>query len=241
MVDRPILFSAPMVRAIREGRKTQTRRVAKFIEKLDDGCFHARNSGGGALGIAEADVPHIAPDYAPFAEGDRLWVKETWQAGMSDNGPCVAYRADGDRYYPEFTGPSEGAGPTFDYDAHPAKAWRHGYWIADVESSGPWSTPLHMPRWASRLTLTVSEVRVERLQDISEADAIAEGIEARGVGVLWGWIDYLETNPNVTRHFADPRRSYASLWDSINGPGAWEANPWVVAVSFDVLKGNIDG
>lgn len=105
---------------------------------------------------------------------------------------------------------------------------------------GRWVPAIHMPAWAGRMTLLVTEVRVERLHDINEADAIAEGIEARGVGPLWGWIDYLETNPKVTRHFSDPRRSYQSLWESINGPGSWGDNPWVASIYFEVQRKAFD-
>ena len=102
---------------------------------------------------------------------------------------------------------------------------------------------MHMLRWASRLTLTVTDVRVQRLQNICEDDAIAEGIEARGFGSMWGWIDYLETNPHMTRYYSDPRESYRTLWDSLHtDPGTrWADSPWVVAVAFDVARGNIDG
>ena len=86
-----------------------------------------------------------------------------------------------------------------------------------------------MPRWASRLTLTVTEVRVKRLQEISETDAQTEGVESVTV----------EDTPRPAAWSL--RQDYSRLWDSLHGHDAWEANPWVVAVSFDVRKGNIDG
>jgi hypothetical protein len=159
----------------------------------------------------------------PYTPGDRLYVREAhslWADADSahaaqwiegSNDPCI-YRAD---YKPE-TG-SEAIG-----------------------GSG-WRPSIHMPRWASRLTLTVTEVRVQRLQEISEADAWAEGckpgeLNARGEpfpaeephakGGTIGWDNAVDW--------------YADLWNSLHGPDAWEANPWVVAVSFTVQRGNID-
>ncbi|ARS29062.1 hypothetical protein [Sphingomonas sp. KC8] len=267
MTDRPILFSAPMVRALLDGRKTQTRRIMKVQppknedfpgsyfgvgRKVADGVkWHSLNDYprlpkhptkwdlDGSVGVAR--IAGFPMEYdARFAIGDRLWVKETWQVGMSDDGPCVALRANDDRVYPEFTGRDEGAGPSFDYEAHPAKAWRHGHWIADVEARGPWSSPLHMPRWASRLTLIVTDVRVERLQDISEADAIAEGIWRDTIpdGIIPGG----NTSFGFSGYSGFPTAvsAYQCLWNHINGPDAWDANPWVVAVSFRVERRNID-
>jgi hypothetical protein len=98
-----------------------------------------------------------------------------------------------------------------------------------------------MPKWASRLTLLVTDVRIERLQDISEADAIAEGIEHskdQPGDVSPGWRNYCD--PRWRYSLPTPGGSYATLWDSINGPGAWDANPWVVAISFEVKRGNIN-
>lgn len=251
MTDRPIIFSGPMVVSLLAGRKAQTRRILRLPPKLSSsGNWEVSSIGGAGVSDARGNpVPQmpciwqiatgatVVPNYAV---GDRLWVKETWQVGMSDGGPCVAYRANADRVYPVFTGPDEGAGPSFDYDAHPAKAWRHGYWVPDIEASGPWGSALHTPRWASRLTLLVTEVKIEPLQVISQENAIAEGIERYGYGNIWGWVDYGETNPNMTRCFADPRASFRSLWESLHGADGWEANPFVVALTFRVERENID-
>lgn len=206
MTDRPILFSAPMVCALLAGRKTQTRRIASFIVPAGE-QFHVRNAHGGWFGPASR-VPEVAPDFAPYALGDRLWVKETWLS-------TPAY----DDLKPSELGGEEpllyvADGATFNWHK------------ADGHRRGKTRVSIFMPRWASRITLTVTDVRVERLQDCSEADALAEGIDRIQFPEAgdWGW----------------PRRKYAALWDSINGAGAWEANPWVVAVSFGVRKGNID-
>ncbi|TVR07398.1 MAG: hypothetical protein EA385_12925 [Salinarimonadaceae bacterium] len=91
-----------------------------------------------------------------------------------------------------------------------------------------------MPRWASRITLLVTDVRVQRLQEISEEDAIAEGVEPFGrPGVAFVKLADAQT-------YSTPRGCFAALWNSINGTGAWEANPWVAAYSFDVIRQNVD-
>lgn len=239
--ERPIIFSAPMVRALLAGRKTMTRRVIKPRPWNKEGdtvniniAKAARHTRGADGRFYYAfDHPRGGPLTAYVSRidgGDRLWVRETWQAGMSDGGPCVAYRADNDRWYPEFTGRDEGAGPSFDYDAHPGPKWCH--WIADVEARGPWASPIHMPRWASRLTLTVTEVKVERLQDISEADARAEGIEPHIRGG-WNWRECAAEDEDQSA-FQTAAFAFEDLWDSIHGPGAWLLNPWVAAVRFTV-------
>ncbi len=215
MTDRPILFSAPMVRALLAGRKTQTRRAAKFVQPDGDG-WHIRNAGGGILGADDDAVRVYGPDYAPFAVGDRLWVKETWRAHR---------RWDEQK-------PSEILATS--------RVW-HEADRDNCDQHGKIRVSIHMPRWTSRITLLVSDVRVERLQDCSEADAIAEGIE--GFACIGGnaWRDYSGGEGFNVRDRGTPAcRSYATLWDSINGPGAWEANPWVVAVTFEVVRGNID-
>ena len=198
MTDRPILFSAPMIRALLDGRKTQTRRVLKpqptsIGDKID--------------AVLEYRVR------------DRLWVREqcaTWIEGPETVTYPVIYAADD----PE-------------WDAIKTEARR---------DKPEWKvrTSIYMPRWASRLTLTVTNVRVQRLQDISEADAVAEGIEPfSGIDPMCnGYRDYYKNSaPGFWLH---PRASFSSLWNSINGPDAWEANPWVAAITFTVQQGNID-
>lgn len=220
MTDRPILFSAPMVRALMAGTKTQTRRVANFITEDAPGVFHARNAGGGCAGMTETEVPIHAPVYARFAVGDRLYVREHWKTSIGNDG-----------VKPRDLGPKT---PVL-YLADDARS--EGY---PVGTPGQHRQAMHMPRWASRLTLIVTDVRVERLQDISEADAIAEGIQSYHPSQSIVTF-FHHTIPEYRNHgFINARRAYEDLWDSINGPGAWDANPWVVAVSFDVRRGNID-
>lgn len=212
MADRPILFSAPMVRALLAGTKTQTRRVLKNVTP-DVWCGEERWRFGGKnsaeIYLSEGDLMERAPasQYMPFHVGDRLWVRESWWHVCAGDGPTIS--APGDSLG------RDGAFFRADYPDYPPCP----HYRARVS--------IHMPRWASRLTLTVTDVRVERLQDISEEDARDEGVERIKFPEHgdWGW----------------PQRKFAELWTSINGPTSWEANPWIVAVSFDVRKGNIDG
>jgi hypothetical protein len=198
MADKPILFSAPMVRALLAGTKTQTRRTLK--------------SPYGTLELTSAGWK---PVHTKVRVGDRLWVRETWAplTYLTHNDPGTQAIADGGFYRAD-----EGT--------------------VDGEIS-KWKPSIFMPRHASRLTLTVTDVRVERLQDISEEDAIAEGIASKKIcGVGDVWTHYL--NPHGPVGWNDPRQSYQSLWESINGPGSWDANPWIVAYTFRTERGNID-
>ena len=193
MTDRPLIFSAPMVRALLDGRKTQTRRVLKppygTLEYLPTGTWE--------------------PICTKVFRGDRLYVREAHALVGTVDPQWVLYRADGYE--------SECARHGFDRPYPPEPRWRPS---------------IHMPRWASRLTLVVTDVRVQRLQEISEADAVAEGVTGRAYQARDGsWI-------------ADPKASFAGgfgcLWNSLYGPDAWDANPWVAAISFDVHRCNID-
>jgi hypothetical protein len=245
MADRPILFSAPMVRALLDGRKTQTRRILKPQPTI--------NSAGLLVWDHGADFIQGTPDDIAAGQrikfGDRLWVREAWwiatrySYGTTPGGcdlpppPLAArksdpmhYAADGDpencanrHYGPEGLRPGSGAFAAPD---------PYAVWLKKPS--------IHMPRWASRLTLTVTEVRVERLQDISRGDAIAEGLvtvpHAPGLAAEmecnWGF-------DGDARH-GSPVSAYAALWDHINGPGEWQQNPWVAAYTFTVERKNID-
>jgi len=215
--ERPILFSGPMVRALLDGRKTQTRRIINddWWRCLDPEDAEDRNQ-------ALAQCPYGQP-------GDRLWVRETWwnAEGYPGSYPSgepmppsrsrlVHYAANGDppdtpnRYYPNGLRGRGFAAP------EPWARWKQ------------WPS-IHMPRWASRLTLEVTGVRVERLQDISESDARAEGV-ARNTAQEGTWLDY--PAGTSAAGWKDPQRSFQSLWETINGPDSWAANPWVWVVEF---------
>ncbi|WDZ97932.1 hypothetical protein Herbaro_09180 [Herbaspirillum sp. WKF16] len=231
MRERPILFSAPMVRALLAGEKTQTRRIVKpqplddfprrgsvdfdgFLPYEDVAQWSAEAAGGGAFKTEVQECPH-------GTVGDRLWVREA------------------------FSGP-------YHQHGQPPSTWNQSspiwHWADGNPDAGDWTPPkpsIHMPRWASRILLEITGVRVERLQDISEQDALAEGIEKNWTGdpsegqngfgtIGWvpdcGWINYMEDmdgDPAYT-----PRDSFRSLWQSINGRDSWAANPWLWVVEF---------
>jgi hypothetical protein len=231
MADKPILFSGPMVRALIAGTKTQTRRALNpQPELLDTGRYHVFSRGGGLVGLEEDEVGAAAVDYLRIAVGDRLYVREN--VIRFDKGSCdqwIWYRAGGNDL-------SGWVGKHFP-DQSPDAEWSAS---SGPAGGAPYSVPsIHMPRWASRITLTITDVRVERLQDISEEDAVAEGIvpvqhreggsiRFSGVGAKFG----------LAQQTA--KAAYAHLWDSINGEDAWAENPWVAAYTFTVQMGNID-
>ena len=224
---KPVLFSGPMVKALVAGRKTQTRRIIK-PQPMADGYYE------GQLRMERVHHPDGAdPDcYArfsadavgggafvektikmPYSIGDRLWVREAWHA---------AHGAD--------------AISPKDMDASwmvcPAVDWNYVDWGI----KGRLRASIHMPRWASRLTLIVTDVRVQRLQELTEADAQAEGIMQVGPGLF----DYHE---HAEIRFKTAKAAMHELWDGLNakrGPYDWDANPWVVALTFEVHRVNID-
>ena len=204
MKERPVLFSAPMVRAILAGTKTQTRRVVKPQPTMRDGepawpidAKRPRDRGF-------EDCPYGQP-------GDRLWVRETWQADPIIDDTWASTQWHGcpkDARIADL--PERFHHPRFcNYKAD----WLHG----DIR----WRPSIFMPRWASRITLEVTDVRVERLQSISNADALAEGV-----------VVHKDHHHKRTSHICSPYQAYRDLWESINGHGSWEANPWVWVVEF---------
>jgi hypothetical protein len=232
MTDRPILFSAPMVRALLAGTKTQTRRIIKpqptYIESSGRWRFPiptAKQHGCDAVFSASREWhEYLLPHQKPWhAVGDRLWVRETL-ACCIDWG--LFYDAHGG------IGPSEKHFLRDDRAEAIVKRYSR-----DDETI--WNVPsIFMPRWASRITLLVDDVKVERLQDISEEDAIAEGIRRNPHGNGDQWMDYPEGSSAAG--WVDPVRSYQSLWTSINGEGSWASNPWVACYRFRTILENID-
>ncbi len=223
--ERPIIMTGESVRAILRGRKTQTRRV------IDSGCNYTHGDFLlGAWGLSrppyqfeggpcpwrwrgnndpkpgdwieelqtDVDDHETCPVRCPFAIGQRLWVRETW---------CPRNDVD------PITAPSKAVHYLLlkaDYDVDKSMEW-HSY--------GPWRSPIHMPRWASRLTLEITDVRVQRLHDISEEDAAAEGV--------------IELRPTT----CSARDDYRATWDAINGKKhPWESNPWIWALTFRMIK-----
>lgn len=232
--ERPILFSAPMVRALLDGRKTQTRRIVKPMPKWAE-RFPICKPDGMAAGHqiwwwdGEFDGPGVSQDSPYGKPGDRLWVKETWRP-IESLGPWdmdVIYRADGERRTVK-------DGEFGDRDWSMPKAAATGN-----------VSPLFMPRWASRLLLEITDVRVERLQDISEADAASEGVRRIGEEYpsfadpdsAWHEGPNLWTVDMGFGSFNAPTavETFQMLWGHINSAGSWDANPWVWAVSFRVV------
>ena len=216
MKERPILFSGPMVRAILDGRKSQTRRVVKLPQQYPAKPIHPTHESW----IGRWQNGFVACPYGQ--PGDRIWCKETWQVLRE----TCSYET-GEYDVREWEADLYGSPQTQLLKDCPRGGHRAVIaYRADYEESfeGPWRPSIFMPRWASRITLEVTGVRVERLQEISEADAIAEGIE-RSDGA---WASY---SPKFGR-FMNPITSYHSLWESINGPGSWAANPWVWVIEF---------
>lgn len=204
MRDRPIIFSAPMVRALLAGTKTQTRRLA-WVK-------------GRSMAMRRASP------WQRVQPGARLWVRENWQFAPQRYCSCP-----------------QGAEPA------PCDDWQDGtgcqsnrggvVYAADDVKAARWRPSIHMPRWASRITLHVEAVRVQRLQDISEEDARAEGVTP---AIEPPTAAALMTAVGRGAVFMPHRSAFANLWNSLHGPDAWAANPEVVALTFRVTKGNID-
>lgn len=233
MADRPILFSAPMVRALLAGTKMQTRRALKFqpapgisiirktIRPIDANPYHSferRSVYGNYAG--ELDIK--------IKRGDRLWVRES--------GYLLREAHDHDPVMREDVWRDAGFQHSADDIVVPIRPYDPpiNEWIDDCSKTSRPS--IHMPRWASRLTLTVTDVRVERLQDISEQDAKAEGAVPYHCAA-----SKLDTyGPSHAMCGQDRRAGFCKIWETINGIESWDANPWVVAYTFTVERGNLD-
>lgn len=217
--ERPILFSGPMVRAILDGTKTQTRRVVKPQPDSRPGMDCTRlifkNRKGEPLldEALEAPEPVLYRSLCPYGQpGDRLWVRETWRVW---GGREYEYQRDLSQVMYRSTHEEDGFPLTWE--------------------SYTWRPSIFMSRWASRITLEITSVRVERLNSISEADAKAEGADC----LVFDNCDAKD------REFLDMplmengnpyRNGYALLWESINGDGSWDANPYVWVIEFRRIK-----
>lgn len=236
MKERPILFSAPMVKALLAGTKAQTRRIVKFTDfgrsDTEGYDWHYRDKRMLWNDISHAQLLRMCP-YGGPQDSSRLYVREA------------------------FSGP-------YACGVTPIRCWEPGrdiwYWADGNPPYGDWTKPkpsIHMPRWASRITLEVTEVRVQRLQEISEDDALAEGVTPYTFPGPW-WQGYDDRDGMMIHSQAvgetppdwmlEPKRmrdtdylnrsakqEFESLWNRINGTGSWDANPWVWAVSFKVV------
>lgn len=206
MTDRPRIFSGAMVRALLEGRKTMTRRILKVPDT------HLQFIGIYAPGLSAVFAPNCMVRDQDISIrlpsiGDRLYVRENYSGHYSYNEMSPSgWPVDGPLWY----------------------------WADGNPEDGDWTKPrpsIHMPRWASRITLTVEAVKVERLQSISDADVRAEGIPEAAIDKWRQWLDPRDCAGSA----------FKELWDSLNAKRApWDSNPWVVAVTFKVHKCNID-
>ena len=209
MTDHPIIFSAPMVRAILAGTKTMTRRLAHRMGNVSKKELKEAAKFG-FVGVAR---PIILSSWCRISAGDRLWVRENWHAAHGE-----------DRTKPHDMTPDYGI------------AYAATYSYAETGIIGKLRPSIYMPRWASRLTLTVTATKIEPVQNISAKDAIAEGIEFRD-NCYGTW------NVDGTMRcggFPEPIEAFRCLWTNINGVEAWQRNPDVVALSFNVHVCNID-
>lgn len=207
-----MLFKAEMVRAILEGRKTQTRRIIKDATGLfwDHKAWRPEVVNGEITHWVSMDTMndgHLFGAGSPQRKcpqgrpGDRLWVRETWNK-------------EGANFHDDFTKPNPPYYYAADYDAEANKLYT-------------WKPSLFMPRAASRITLEITDVRAQRLNDISDEDALAEGVERNTVDIEMVRHCLVNGSMHCDR--------YARLWDSINGEGAWKANPYVWAITFKRL------
>ncbi|WP_338615495.1 hypothetical protein [Pigmentiphaga sp. CHJ604] len=198
MTERPILFQAAMVRAILDGRKRQTRRIVKPCKDRDFGCELAPHEIAGEVNAGNYRNSRHG------APGDRLWVRESFSRLESFDFFNPACPDD----VPDF--------------------W---YWADGDPEWGNWTKPkpsIHMPREACRIVLEITGLRVEKLQDISQDDAVAEGCDD---------IRDMQPRPGRIMYEGGPRAAYQVLWESINGSGSWAANPWVWVVEFWRIEG----
>lgn len=199
MKERGMIFNGEMVRAILDGRKTQTRRPIKWKQTRFTEIGERED---GSKWPWSEDAEHACDFWHPCpfgAVGDRIWVRETW----NKYGGLLTYRADHD-------------------------------WIDDMRKetvcTAKWVPSIHMPRWASRILLEITDVRVERLNSISQEDAQAEGLE------LTGWRPTY-SDPDSGGEVMTPYDNFAELWSSIYGEESWKANPWVWVIEFKRVEG----
>lgn len=228
MKERPILFSGAMVRALLNGTKTQTRRALKGVPPMPEADCHPNHQWkhvvpyldsycNGPIDVRnpkrmsenwcwwQVDDRQCLPTFkVPYVPGDLLWVRETWHPYGDDGKESLSLATS------TCTGPEH---ILFRASASEAECAIHR-----------WRPAIFMPKWASRISLLVKNIRVERLQDITCADAIAEGIRPSA------------NSQTIDCDTPDPRQDFARLWEGINGSGSWDANPWVAVIEFERMK-----
>ncbi len=252
MTEQAIVFTGDSVRGILEDRKTTTRRLrglAKINERPGAWRYDGLNVNGdhlffdvdGALcGVDPQDCSVIVR--CPYGKpGHLLWVRETWCPASSDDGPVVCYKANlGRRYLVDESYPVE-------YERFPAGKGAWSVWASDLEAGieGSWRSPIHMPRWSSRITLKITEMCVQRLQEITMLQAMSEGIQ---IPCTEDGVPCLCVSERLDVHplWANPQKAtladyftgyFALAWDHINGKRApWASNPWVWVIGFQRIS-----
>lgn len=240
MKERPIAFNARMVRAILEGKKTQTRRVVNVLPSQavniaswerwvvdDEPQFRESGLPLWVASGTDGDAYEYGCKYGD--PGDRLWVRETWCGQVDYATGGLKWDDDGNTYAvyyratdPDVVACDDDGGTKFNRDGSEAS---------------PWKPSIHMPRWASRILLEITGVRVERLQDISGRDCIAEGIDAEQVLGYGPNKGYPLVDPGINTENRLLKNACTELWDSINGKThPWASNPWVWVIEFKIVE-----
>lgn len=232
MKERPILFNTAMVKAILEGRKTQTRRVLKAQPPLTDKKIMPLYTMEPEPKVTEVTMHEVIDNGMPFPSsisrhncpygkiGDQLWVRETWSTVNLYGEIALAYKADGEVIRVVENESFQDEDGLINYDDPRLEKYSFAPWADDLleGKEGNWKPSIHMPRWASRFLLEITNIRVERLNEISELDCLKEGVGSP-----------------ILRDCKKPK--FMQLWESINGLDSWAANPWVWVVEFKVIQG----
>ncbi|WP_316419343.1 hypothetical protein [Klebsiella pneumoniae] len=214
MKERGMIFNGEMVRAILDGRKTQTRRIIKDCTVGRDQISKFIQIEKKFIGCYPEDVPELIRECCPYGvPGDRIWVREAFRVhSRATDVATLVYKASERNSWTEQTHRVPVA--VCNKPATPEK----------------WTPSLHMPRWASRILLEITDVRVEQLNAISQEDAQAEGME------LTGWRPTYSA-PDSGGEVMTPYDNFAELWSSIYGADSWRANPWVWVIEFKRIEG----
>ncbi|EKJ5234464.1 TPA: hypothetical protein ACXGAW_002665 [Klebsiella pneumoniae] len=237
MKERGMIFNGEMVRAILDGRKTQTRRPIKWKQTRFTEIGERED---GSKWPWSEDAEHACDFWHPCpfgAVGDRIWVRETWATLGNEDGCCIDWEGNlckGDERSAAriYRASCEQRPGDYGLWSIPDDA----YWKPHTKEhkfEGAWRPSIHMPRWASRILLEITDVRVERLNAISEEDATAEGVPPAGSLLP----DYPGTFLTPKGDFATAKVAFQRLWESIYGEESWKANGWVWVISFKRVEG----
>lgn len=237
--ERPIIFSGEMVKAILDGKKTMTRRAVKTqprdecTEIATSACFgHVEYRSTSEDRQTQSILAKIKCPYGKI--GDRLWVRETWAPVNSCGESALAYKADNEiiclseneEFLDEYG--------TLNYTDPRLAKYAFADWADDLVNGveGAWKSPITMPRWASRILLEITDIRVERLNDISGADAVKEGIVSMTQSYPW------QDEHSLSSPISYEVRLFTKLWNDINAKkgNPWSSNPWVWVVEFKVVE-----